>query len=63
MVMVRGSVDTFRAGVDLSRRVRAWRDEATRTLNVRGCRTPVEGVHANDYPIWVEGVLVGVHTY
>ena len=59
--MVRGGIDTFGAGVDLSRRIRAWRDEVTRTPKVSGCWTPVEGVHANDYPTWVERVIVGVH--
>ncbi|GFZ04958.1 hypothetical protein Acr_17g0005300 [Actinidia rufa] len=52
--MVHGGIYTFGAGVDLSRRVRAWRDEVTRTPEVRGCRTSVEGVRANDFLTWVE---------
>ena len=59
--MVHGGVDTFGVGVDLSRRVCIWRDEATRTPKVGRCRTPVEWVRANDYPTWVDGVIVGAH--
>ena len=62
--MVRGGVDTFGAGVDLSRRVRSWRDEVTRTSNLGGAGHSVEGVR--DARIrWCisrgkKGVIVGI---